>query len=120
VQFGSDRYPGVYKLSKGDTALLESYNANEFSISASVKQPCLLTLHQKDYSDWRAFVNGKETPILVSNMNFMTIELPAGKSNVRFVFDNTLVRMALYVSISALVFVLIMLIRDVVKGRVSR
>jgi hypothetical protein len=120
MHFGSDRYPGVYKLSKGDTALLESYNANEFAISASAKRPCLLTLHQKDYSDWRAFVNGKETPILVSNMNFMTIELPAGKSKVRFVFDNTLVRMALYVSISALVFVLIMLIRDVVKGRVSR
>ena len=120
VQFGSDRHPGIYALSKGDTALLESYNANEFNISAFVKRPCLLTLHQKDFSDWRAFVNGKETSILVSNMNFMTIELPAGKSNVRFVFDNTLVRIAFYVSISTLVFVLFMLLRDTVKGRVPR
>jgi hypothetical protein len=120
VQFGSDRHPGIYALSKGDTALLESYNANEFHVSASVKRSCLLTLHQKDYSDWRAFVDGKETPILVSNMNFMTIELPAGKSKVRFVFDNTLVRIAFYVSISSLVFALFMLVRDVVKQRVPR
>jgi hypothetical protein len=120
VQFGSDRHPGIYELSKGDTAILENYNANEFHVSASVKRPCLLTLHQKDYSDWRAFVDGKETPILVSNMNFMTIELPAGKSKVRFVFDNTLVRIAFYVSISTLVFVLFMLLRDTVKGRVPR
>lgn len=120
VQFGSDRYPGVYELSKGDTALLESYNANEFTISASVKRPCLLTLHQKDFSDWRAFINGKETPILVSNMNFMTIELPAGKSKVRFVYDNTFVRMAFYVSISALVFALFMLLRDAFKRKVAR
>ena len=120
VQFGSDRYPGVYQLSKGDTALLESYNANEFNVSASVKRPCLLTLHQKDFSDWRAFINGKETQILVSNMNFMIIELPAGKSKVRFVFDNTLVRMAFYVSISVLVFALFMLLRDAFKSKVSR
>jgi hypothetical protein len=120
VQFGSDRSPGVYALSKGDTAILENYNANEFHVSASVKRPCLLTLHQKNYSDWRAFVDGKETPILVSNMNFMTIELPAGKSKVSFVFDNTIVRIAFYVSISTLIFVLIMLLRDTVKGRVPR
>ncbi len=120
VQFGSDRHPGIYELSKGDTALLESYNANEFHVSASVKRPCLLTLHQKDYSDWRAFVNGKETPILLSNMNFMTIELPAGKSKVSFVFDNTLVRIAFYVSVSALVFALFMLSRDAFKSKVPR
>jgi uncharacterized membrane protein YfhO len=85
-----------------------------------VKQPCLLTLHQKDFSDWRAFINGKETPILVSNMNFMTVELPEGKSNVRFVYDNTFVRMAFYVSISALVFALFMLLRDAFKRKATR
>jgi hypothetical protein len=53
-------------------------------------------------------------------MNFMTIELPAGKSKVSFVFDNTIVRIAFYVSISTLIFVLIMLLRDTVKGRVPR
>lgn len=120
VQFGSDRHPGIYALSKGDTAVLQSYNANEFHVSTSVKRPCLLTLHQKGYSDWRAFVDGKETPILLSNMNFMTIELPAGKSKVSFVFDNTLVRIAFYISISTLVFLLFMLLRDTVKGRVPR
>ncbi len=120
VQFGSDRHPGIYALSKGDSVVLENYNANEFHVRAFVKRPCLLTLHQKDFSDWRAFINGKETPIFLSNMNFMTIELPAGKSKVSFVFDNTLVRIAFYVSISTLVFLLFMLLRDTVKGRVPR
>ena len=120
IVFGSDRYPGIYECSLGDTAQLVSYGPNEFNVSASVKKPCLLTLHQKGFTDWRAFINGKESPILVSNMNFMTVELPAGKSTIRFVYDNTLVRVAFYISVLSLFTALFFVLRDFFKGRFSR
>ncbi len=120
IVFGSDRYPGIYACSLGDTAQLVSYGPNEFNVSASVKKPCLLTLHQKEFADWRAFINGKESPILVSNMNFMTVELPAGKSTIRFVYDNTLVRVAFYISVLSLFIALFFVLRDFFKGRFSR
>jgi hypothetical protein len=120
IVFGSDRYPGIYECSLGDTAQLVSYGPNEFNVSASVKKPCLLTLHQKEFTDWRAFINGKETPILVSNMNFMTVELPAGKSTIRFVYDNTLVRVAFYISVLSLFTALVFVLRDFFKGRFTR
>ncbi len=120
IVFGSDRYPGIYECSLGDTAQLISYGPNEFNVSASVKKPCLLTLHQKEFTDWRAFINGKESPILVSNMNFMTVELPAGKSTIRFVYDNTLVRVAFYISVLSLFTALFFVLRDFFKGRFSR
>jgi hypothetical protein len=120
IVFGSDRYPGIYECSLGDTAQLISYGPNEFNVSASVKKPCLLTLHQKEFTDWRAFINGKESPILVSNMNFMTVELPAGKSTIHFVYDNTLVRVAFYISVLSLFTVLFFVLRDFFKRRFSR
>lgn len=110
VDFGSDHLPKKYKVVSGDTAILKDYDAASFHIEAKVKHPCLLTLYQKEYTGWKATINGKGTPIFKSNLNFMTVELPAGKSKVVFNYRNPLLKGAFYVSLlsifGALIFIL--------------
>ena len=110
VDFGSDHLPRKYKVVSGDTAILKDYDAASFHIEAKVKNPCLLTLNQKEYTGWEATINGKGTPIFKSNLNFMTVELPAGKSKVVFNYRNPLLKGAFFVSLlsifGALIFIL--------------
>jgi hypothetical protein len=110
VDFGSDHLPKKYKVVSGDTAILKDYDAASFHIEAKVKHPCLLTLYQKEYTGWEASINGKGTPIFKSNLNFMTVELPAGKSSVVFNYRNPLLKGAFFVSLltifGALIFIL--------------
>jgi len=110
VDFGSDHLPKKYKVVSGDTAILKDYDAASFHIETKVKNHCLLTLYQKEYTGWEATINGKGTPIFKSNLNFMTVELPAGKSKVVFNYRNPLLKGAFYVSLlsifGALIFIL--------------
>lgn len=110
VDFGSDHLPEKYKVVSGDTAILKDYDAASFHIEAKVKHHCLLTLYQKEYTGWEATINGKGTPIFKSNLNFMTVELPAGKSKVVFNYRNPLLKGAFFVSLlsifGALIFIL--------------
>ena len=110
VDFGSDHLPKKYKVVSGDTAILKDYDAASFHIETKVKNHCLLTLYQKEYTGWEATINGKGTPIFKSNLNFMTVELPAGKSKVVFNYRNPLLKGAFFVSLlsifGALIFIL--------------
>jgi len=110
VDFGSDHLPKKYKVVSGDTAILKDYDAASFHIEAKVKHPCLLTLYQKEYTGWEVSINGKGVPIFKSNLNFMTVELPAGKSSVVFNYRNPLLKGAFFVSLltifGALIFIL--------------
>ncbi len=110
VDFGSDHLPKKYNVVSGDTAILKDYDAASFHIETKVKNHCLLTLYQKEYTGWEATINGKGTPIFKSNLNFMTVELPAGKSKVVFNYRNPLLKGAFYVSLlsifGALIFIL--------------
>jgi hypothetical protein len=110
VDFGSDHLPKKYKVVSGDTAILKDYDAASFHIETKVKNHCLLTLYQKEYTGWEATINGKGSPIFKSNLNFMTVELPAGKSKVVFNYRNPVLKGAFFVSLlsifGALIFIL--------------
>ena len=110
VDFGSDHLPKKYKVVSGDTAILKDYDAASFHIETKAKNPCLLILYQKEYTGWEATINGKGIPIFKSNLNFMTVELPAGKSKVVFNYRNPLLKGAFFVSLlsifGALIFIL--------------
>jgi hypothetical protein len=74
--------------SESDKAFLTKYDAANFTITANVKQQQLLTLFQKEYTGWKAFVDNKEVTIYKSDLNFMSIVLPAGKHSVEFRYSN--------------------------------
>ena len=98
------------KHSPGDTAYLVDYDANHFSIRANTKDIQLLTLFQKEFRGWKAYVNGEETPIYKSNRNFMTIVLPSGVSKVEFRYINYPALIGFGLSLLACLWLLIYLI----------
>jgi Bacterial membrane protein YfhO len=116
VDFGSDHLPKKYKVVSGDTAILKDYDAASFHIEAKVKHPCLLTLYQKEYTGWEVSINGKGVPIFKSNLNFMTVELPAGKSSVVFNYRNPLLKGAFFVSLLTIFGVLIFILWKSIKS----
>jgi uncharacterized membrane protein YfhO len=50
-------------------------------------QPGFLLLLDTYFPGWTATVNGEKTPILRADYNFRAVQLPAGKSVVRFVYQ---------------------------------
>jgi uncharacterized membrane protein YfhO len=85
--------------SASDTAILTSYDAANFTISATVNKQQLLTLFQRHYTGWKAFVDNKEVTIYKSDLNFMSVILPAGKHTVEFRYSNPALRFAWILSL---------------------
>jgi hypothetical protein len=96
------------KNQKGDTAILVNYDASRFEILTRTKKQQLLTIFQKKYSGWHARINGKEVPIYKSNLNFMTIIVPEGNTEITFEYKNPLVKTAFYISASTFLITLLL------------
>ncbi|MES2800402.1 MAG: YfhO family protein [Bacteroidota bacterium] len=92
---------------EGDTAFIKKYDANYFNIQTNTQDIQLLTLFQKNYTGWKARINGEKTPIYTSNKNFMTIIIPQGKNTIEFVYTNYYVLISFYSSIACTILFLI-------------
>lgn len=101
---------------KGDTAFISDYNANYFKVQTNTSDIQMLTLFQKNYTGWKAKINGEKTPIYTSNKNFMTIIIPQGKNTIEFVYQNYYILGSFYLS---LVCVIIFLIYTISPFRVE-
>jgi hypothetical protein len=64
-----------------------SEQCDELSLEASLPRPGFLLLLDTYFPGWTATVNGQKTPILRADYNFRAVELPDGKSMVRFVYQ---------------------------------
>jgi hypothetical protein len=58
------------------------------SVEADVEAaaPALVVVSQSFYHDWRASVDGRQTPLLRANYAFQAIAIPQGKHNVRLIY----------------------------------
>jgi hypothetical protein len=71
----------------------------EATVEASA--PALVVHAQTFYHLWRAFVDGHEVPLLRANVSFQALEVPAGKHQVKLVYqDNNLVLGAILSALS--------------------
>ncbi len=73
--------------SADSSANIVSDQPNEVDIEVSMTKPGFLLLLDTYFPGWKATVNGSESPILRADYNFRAVQLPAGKSVVRFVYE---------------------------------
>ena len=67
---------------------MKSYRPNRIEYEADVKGNQFAVFSEIYYSDgWKAFVDGKETPIVKTNYLLRGIEIPNGKHKIEFKFD---------------------------------
>jgi len=60
---------------------------DEVSIEAFMPRPGFALVLDNYFPGWAATVNGLKTPILRADYNFRAVQLPAGKSTIRFVYQ---------------------------------
>lgn len=90
-----------------DTAVLVNYNANHFVVKTKTTDTQILTIFQKDYTGWKAYVNNENVPIYRSNYNFMTIVLPSGTNTVEFRYKNYYVLAGFIISVLSCLILLV-------------
>jgi len=89
-----------------DTVFFKSISNTKFKIQTSSENTQMLTLFNKYYTGWKAYVDDKESPIYLSTQNFMTIILPKGNHTVHFMYENLSIQKALYFNIGFLVLII--------------
>jgi hypothetical protein len=75
----------------------------DLQIDVESDRPAMLILSDNDYPGWKATVNGMPRKIYRANYAFRSVEIPAGKSQVRFQYDPPELKRGSIISVSALV-----------------
>lgn len=112
-------YPDQYKFLKtlqlknteGDTVFITGFKANKITAQVESKNSQLLTLLQCYYQGWHVLIDDKESKMYSPDFAFISVEVPAGKHKVEFIYKLKPVIAAFYLTaisfilvISALVF----------------
>jgi hypothetical protein len=100
-----------------DIAYIQSLDAANFQIVSSTKSKTLLTLYQKEYKGWSVKVNGENTPIYKSNLNFMSIVIPEGKNKIHFEYSNPVLKIAFMISCFSLLILIVLTILELRNRR---
>jgi hypothetical protein len=77
-------HPYAYLKENVGSLALEKLTNNEFTFTTETSKETKLILQQLKIKGWKCFVNGKETGIMQNNIAFMEVNIPPGKTNIRF------------------------------------
>ncbi len=102
----------LYSVLKGEGEVkikINKFGHKEFDIHAQT--PLIFRLNTFYFPGWKAYLNGKEIKIDDDNdFKLITVSIPKGVDEVRFVFQDTLVRkIANYTSVVVFVMILILI-----------
>lgn len=106
-----DAVPATQPEAAGNSsARIVSEQPDEVDIAASMARPGFLLLLDTYFPGWRATVNGARTPILRADYNFRAVQLPAGESTVRFIYQPESFRLGMVLFAGSLAIVAGMII----------
>ncbi len=91
----------------------KNYHPYKIELETDSDKPCILLLNDKYDSDWHVTVDDQPTPLLRANFIMRGALIPAGKHHVTFSYSPTLT--PFYITTSAIVFTLIMLLVCIIK-----
>lgn len=95
---------------KTDRSKVVDYGPQFFKLKTKTKHQQLLTLYQKNYLGWSVTINNKPQKLYTSNLNFMTVVLPAGENEVVFNYQNKTLTTAFWISLVSLFLMIIYLL----------
>jgi len=101
-------------------ARVEQVRVSTHRIDASVicQDPAMVVVSQSFTPIWRALVDGRNVPLLRANHGFQAVEVPAGRSNLTFIYSDDTFRLGLLVS--AIVFSLCVVVSWRQHSRTSK
>lgn len=88
---------------------ITSYTSDKIALEGNSLNSEMLTLLQNKYVGWKAYIDGKEAEIFLSNYMTMSIVFPNGKHTVEFIYKNKPVVIGGIISYSFFFLILIVL-----------
>ena len=70
-------------------AVLERFSPERLDIRTESDAPAIVTIAQTFYHPWHAYVDGRRTPLWRANYAFQAVEVPAGKHELKAVYEDT-------------------------------
>jgi hypothetical protein len=102
--------PAADALGAPGTATVEHYGPNEVQLRTSSPADTLLVLSDTYYPGWRAYVDGREAPLVRGDLLFRVVPVPAGEHDVDMRFEPASIRLGFGISVVALIAVGIALV----------
>ena len=100
----------------GATAAITGYGFNEIHVDASLPSPAILVLSEIFYPKWRVWVDGEEGEIIQANHILRAVALPAGDHQIVFLYDRSLLKKSLIVSVVTFAIALVALLVSGVRN----
>jgi uncharacterized membrane protein YfhO len=101
-------------------ARFTAYGINGMTLDVSTERDGLLVLSEIWYPGWKAFVDGKETPLYRTDYSLRGIVVPAGRHNLEVVFRPELFARGAALSGGALAVCAAIAVVSFVRARSSR
>jgi len=92
-----------------DQTKVVAYTPEHISLQTSLEQPGLLVLSDVMYPGWKAYVDGVEQPILLTNLIMRGVFLESGEHTVEFVFRPDLFYIGAMMSAATILVILFVL-----------
>ncbi|HEX3798254.1 MAG TPA: hypothetical protein VH413_06085 [Verrucomicrobiae bacterium] len=80
----------------------KSIEAEKVVAEVTADAPTMFVVSQAFYHDWRAYVDGLPVRLWRANVAFQALEVPAGKHEVRLVYEDSAFRWGAIISMAAL------------------
>lgn len=91
--------------SHSDQVTVVSYEPERVVIEANLASEGYLVLTDTWYPGWRAWMDGKESPIIRANLLFRAIALPAGQHRVEFSYEPASLQIGAAISLATLLVI---------------
>lgn len=92
---------------------IHSFGANEMQLAVVCSRPATLVYLQNNYPGWQVFVDGEKSVVDTTMLTFISVQVPAGKHEVKFQYKPSAVYLAWYVSLAALLLFVILLFKSI-------
>lgn len=93
----------VVKARTATAKILSSrWRSHEVELTAQAESAAIVTLAQTHYHWWRATVNGQPARVWPANHAFQAVEIPAGHSVVKLVYEDRSLQRGTLISVAAL------------------
>jgi uncharacterized membrane protein YfhO len=88
------------------------YEPERIELTVETEGPAFLATSEPSYPGWEALVNGHSQPMLMTNGAFRGLELPRGKSEVVMTYHPVKLRLAVTLTLLALLTTSAFIIRS--------
>ena len=97
--------------------VITTYLPNSVVIKADVKASGYLVLCDNYYSGWKAYVDGKITPILKANYILRAVALPSGTHTIKFIYSPASLKIGFFITLLFLILGIIIFTRHFAKRK---